>query len=173
MHHNVSAGLLMYRLNTGRLELLLAHPGGPYFVDKDDRYWGIPKGHLEIGETIAEGAVREFIEETGIDPDLSYSIYLGSAPGKYKRIVHIWAFEGDWDVSKPVQSNAFQLEWPPNSGQVCLYPEIDKIDFFSIAEANRKIEREQLIFLNRLEKGLLGSNYFRNQLGLLPKLAHC
>ncbi|SDF86614.1 NUDIX domain-containing protein [Sporomusa acidovorans] len=159
LEDNLSAGLLMYRLHNGCLELLLAHPGGPYFVDKDDRYWGIPKGHLESGETILEGAVREFVEETGIDPNITYSFYLGSAPGKYKRIVHVWAFEGDWDMSKPAKSNLFQLEWPPSSGQVCLFPEIDKVGFFSIVEAKKKIEHEQLIFVSRLEKRLIEENY--------------
>lgn len=155
MQNSLSAGLLMYRIKNRQLEVLLAHPGGPYYCDKDDRYWGIPKGHVEAGETILAGAFREFREETGFAPPVANLIYLGSTKGHHGRIIHAWAFEGDCDTTLPVQSNMFKLEWPPNSGQEGLFPEIDKISFFSIPELKKKIELNQLVFILRLESMLV------------------
>ena len=150
MKINLSAGLLMYRFSNGLLEVLLAHPGGPLYVDKDDRYWGIPKGHVEAQESIIEGAYREFREETGIIPCINDMLYLGCTTGYYGRIIHIWAFEGNCDTTLPVESNLFTMEWPPKSGREGVFPEVDKISFFTIAESEKKIERNQQIFIARL-----------------------
>lgn len=157
MKTDLSAGLLMYRFNNGQLEVLLAHPGGPLYCDKDDRYWGIPKGHVEEQESIIEGAFREFREETGVAPYVTDMLYLGCTRGNYSRIIHIWAFEGNCDTSLPVQSNLFTMEWPPHSGQEGVFPEVDRLCFFNLTESKKKIEYNQQIFLVRLQ-GILTKN---------------
>ena len=146
----ISAGLLMYR-HRGQLEVFLAHPGGPYLKNKDAGYWGIPKGAVEAEETLIDAAIREFHEETGIVPRGAY-IPLGSVMLISGKIVHAWAFEGDWDEKVPLDSNLFSLEWPPHSGQEQWFPEIDKAAFFSVAAAHEKINPAQAEFINRLEK---------------------
>ena len=111
----------MYRFRSGALEVFLVHPGGPLFRNKDDGHWSIPKGELAEGEPFLETAVREFREETGINPVAPF-LELGSIRQKGGKIVHAWAFEGDWDGSRPICSNTFHLEWPPGSGKVQEYP---------------------------------------------------
>ncbi len=147
---NISAGLLMYRMRDGHLEVFLAHPGGPIFARKDEGHWSIPKGEIKTGEDLRAAAIREFKEETGIAPGGDF-IELGWITQKGGKIVHAWAFRGDRDESEPVQSNLFELEWPPRSGKMQSFPEIDRAEFFSIPEARRKLKETQHPFLDRLQ----------------------
>jgi predicted NUDIX family NTP pyrophosphohydrolase len=148
-----SAGLLMYRLRDGQLEVFLAHPGGPLFAKKDDGYWSIPKGEIESGEDLLAAARREFREETGLEPQGEF-VALGSIRQKGGKTVHAWAFPGDTAESRPLRSNLFQLEWPPGSGRVQAFPEIDRVVFFTVAEARNKLKEAQHPFLDRLREAL-------------------
>jgi predicted NUDIX family NTP pyrophosphohydrolase len=145
----VSAGLLMYRLRNGEVEVFLAHPGGPYFTHKDEGYWTIPKGEIELGEDLLAAALREFEEETGIKPEGEF-LPLGTIKQKGGKIVHSWAFQGNWDESQPIKSNKCSLQWPPSSGQFLDFPEVDRAGFFTIQEARQKIKETQRPFLDRL-----------------------
>lgn len=156
MNNKVSAGLLMFREKDSHLEVFLAHPGGPYFTRKDDGFWGIPKGMIEHQEDLLTAAMREFQEETGIKAQGEF-IPLGHVVLRIGKTVHCWAFRGDWDESLPIVSNLFALEWPPRSGQIRQFPEIDRARFFSVAAARQKINRTQSQFIDRLEQ------YLRNQ----------
>ena len=153
MSDKVSAGLLMYRIRAGQLEVFLAHPGGPLFVNKDDGHWSIPKGETESDEELLAAAVREFTEETGIEPQGEF-IELGLVKQKGGKLVHGWAFEGDWDESRPLKSNTFEMEWPPRSGRKQHFPEIDRAGFFTIDEAKRKLKETQHPFLERLQRSV-------------------
>jgi len=148
-----SAGLLMYRVRDRQLEVLLAHPGGPLFAKKDDGHWSIPKGEIEPGEDLLAAAIREFREETGVEPRGDF-LDLGAIRQKGGKTVYAWALPGDWDETRPLQSNTFQLEWPPGSGKVRSFPEIDRTGFFTIAEARKKLKEAQHPFLDRLEAAL-------------------
>jgi predicted NUDIX family NTP pyrophosphohydrolase len=145
----VSAGLLMYRIHDGTLQMLLAHPGGPFFKNKDDGAWSIPKGEIEPSEDLLEAAKREFEEETGVTP---HGPFIALTPIKQKggKIVHAWAFKGDCDTNATV-SNTFTMEWPPKSGQQMEFPEIDRADFFDVAAARRKIKAAQEALIEELE----------------------
>ena len=145
-----SAGLLMYRLVAGRLEMLLVHPGGPMWTGKDNGAWGIPKGELDKNEDPLQAAVREFREETGLQPAEPF-IELGSVTLKSGKIVHAWAFCGNCDPAN-IKSNLFTMEWPPRSGKTHAFPEIDKAGFFSIAEAEVKMNPAQTELLRRLQQ---------------------
>ena len=145
----ISAGLLMYRKQDGKLQVLLAHPGGPLFKNKDDDSWSIPKGEVEPGEDLLETAKREFEEETGVAPKGPF-IALKPVTQKGGKIVHAWAFEDDCDPSAIV-SNTFTMEWPPKSGRPMEFPEIDRADFFNIGEAKRKIKAAQGALIEELE----------------------
>ena len=146
----ISAGLLMYRIHDGKLQVLLAHPGGPYFKKKDDGAWSIPKGEIEPGEDLLEVAKREFEEETGVTPTGPF-IVLTPIKQKGGKIVHAWAFEGDCDANATV-SNTFTMEWPPKSGRQMEFPEIDRADFFDVAAAKRKIKAGQESLIEELER---------------------
>jgi predicted NUDIX family NTP pyrophosphohydrolase len=146
----ISAGLLMYRLHDGKLQVLLAHPGGPLFKNKDDGAWSIPKGEIEPGEDLLEAAKREFEEETGISPAGPF-IALTQVKQKGGKMVHAWAFNGDCDPSATV-SNKFTMEWPPKSGRLMEYPESDRADFFDVATARRKIKAGQEGLIEELER---------------------
>jgi predicted NUDIX family NTP pyrophosphohydrolase len=150
----ISAGLLLYRIKDG-LEVLLAHPGGPYFVNKDDEAWSIPKGEPEPGEDLLVTAQREFEEETGLKPTGPF-IPLKPIQQKGGKIVHAWAFQGDCD-SAALRSNTFTMEWPPHSGRQMEFPEIDRAEFFGLAAARRKIKSAQAALLDELEGLLRGS----------------
>jgi predicted NUDIX family NTP pyrophosphohydrolase len=152
-----SAGIQMYRLTEEGCQVLLGHPGGPLYSTKDDGYWSIPKGQVEAGETVFEAANREFCEETGLALVARQPIILGSAPG-YGRTIHIWAVKGDCDTSVPPRSNLFKMEWPEGSGTLKEYPEFDRIEFFGIDYARRKIEPVQAVFLERLAANLLSAD---------------
>ena len=147
-----SAGLLMYRMSGSVLEVFLVHPGGPFGAKWDQGAWSVPKGLIGEGEDKLDAAKREFAEETSILPSEPF-IYLGEIRQKSGKHVYGWAFEGNCDSSQ-VKSNTFTLEWPPKSGQMKEFPEIDKGEFFSLSDALRKINQNQGEFLDRLEKHL-------------------
>jgi predicted NUDIX family NTP pyrophosphohydrolase len=148
----ISAGLLMYRIHDGNLQVLLAHPGGPFFKNKDEGAWSIPKGEVETGEDLLETAMREFKEETGFTPTGPYTV-LTPVKQKGGKIVHAWAFEGDCDPGSIV-SNTFTMEWPPRSGLQMEFPEIDRAAFFDLAAARRKIKSGQERLIDELEESL-------------------
>ena len=146
----VSAGLLMYRLAGGDLQVLLVHPGGPFFRNKDEGAWSIPKGEVEPGEDPLAAAVREFGEEIGAVPT---GPYLALTPVKQKggKTVHAWAFEGDCEPGS-ITSNTFTIEWPPRSGRQVEFPEIDRAGFFGLDEARRKVNAGQVPLIDELER---------------------
>jgi predicted NUDIX family NTP pyrophosphohydrolase len=145
----LSAGLLMYRIRDGQLEVFLAHPGGPYFKNKDDGAWTIPKGEPEPNEDLLEAAKREFEEETGIAPKGPF-IPLTPVKQKGGKVVHAWAFEGEWEGK--IVSNTFSMEWPPGSGHQVEFPEIDRAEFFKVPEANRKVKAAQATLIDELAR---------------------
>src|ERR1700761_6348499 len=130
-----SAGLLMYRHRNGQMEVLLVHPGGPFWKRKD--VWFVPKGEINPGEEELAAARREFQEETGITPRGEF-LNLGSVKHKSGKKVVAWAFPGDCDPAS-LQSNTFELEWPPKSGKLARFPEIDRADFFGLQAARQKM----------------------------------
>jgi predicted NUDIX family NTP pyrophosphohydrolase len=146
-----SAGLLMYRRQPNRLlEVLLAHPGGPLFARKDEGAWSVPKGEIEAGENPHACALREFEEETGLRPMATRFLELGSIVQRSGKHVQAWGFEGDWPGGPP-KCNTFELEWPPHSGRFEEFPEIDRVEFFTLERARIKINPAQVAFLDRLE----------------------
>ena len=145
-----SAGLLLYRIRDGRPEVLLVHPGGPFWRRRDEGAWSIPKGEIEPGETPAEVARREFHEELGQWPPDVELTPLGSVRQAGGKVVHAWAARGDLDVSQ-VNSVTFAVEWPPKSGRMQDFPEVDRAAWLGIAEARRKILPAQSAFIDRLE----------------------
>lgn len=146
----VSAGILAFRRSRG-LELLLAHPGGPYWRNKDAGAWSIPKGQVESGDVLA-CAKREFNEETGLTAAGDF-IALKPIRQKGGKTVHAFALEGDYDLSK-FASNEFEMEWPPRSGKRRRFPEIDRIAYFKLATARRKILPAQRAFIEELVRRL-------------------
>lgn len=153
MPTRTSAGLLMFRRTNKSLEVLLVHPGGPWFVNKDAGAWGIPKGEVAGGEELLDTAKREFQEETGIGLEDVKLIPLGHVKQKGGKVVHAWAFEGDCDPTKVV-CNTFRMQYPPGSGQWRTFPEIDKAAFFDLAAAREKMNPAQAEFLDRLQAAL-------------------
>ena len=148
----MSAGLLVYRRSDGGIEVLLVHPGGPYWVKRDDGAWSLPKGEYEPGEDPLEAAVREFDEELGSEPpDRSDAVSLGQLRQPSGKVVSAWALEGDLDVSE-IRSNTFEMEWPPRSGRSGEFPEVDRAAWFDLPAARRKLLRGQVGFLDRLEE---------------------
>ena len=145
-----SAGILLWRLRDGTLEVLLAHNGGPYWAKKDHGHWTIPKGEAEPGEELAAVARREFAEETGhVVPD-GPRIDLGEIRQKSGKLVLGWAVEGDLDPATAV-SNTYEVEWPPRSGRMQSFPEIDRVEWFGLDEARARLKAAQVPFLDRLE----------------------
>jgi predicted NUDIX family NTP pyrophosphohydrolase len=154
-----SAGILLYRRSApaGRLEVLLAHPGGPYFVNRDLGDWTIPKGEPDgAAEALPAVARREFAEETGhlLDADAPM-VELGTIVQKGGKVVHAWAVEGDLDPTT-ARSNEFDVEWPPRSGRRVPFPEIDRVEWFEPDEARRRIKPTQAPLIDRLEDALDG-----------------
>jgi predicted NUDIX family NTP pyrophosphohydrolase len=147
----LSAGLVMYRLRDNRPEFLLVHPGGPFFSNKYDGHWTIPKGEPDEGEPLLAAARREFIEETGLHLPAADAPLIALAPITQKggKIVHAWAFEGDCNPAE-VRSNTFTIEWPPRSGKSVAYPEVDAADFFDLPAAKQKIKPTQFPLLEEL-----------------------
>ncbi len=148
MTAQISAGLLMYRLHHDEMEVLLGHPGGPYYQNKQD-CWGILKGLVEPGEDIFQAARREFEEETGLKPHEPF-LSLGQVVQKNNKVVHVWAFRGDLPEGYVPISNLCDVEWPPRSGHIIRIPEIDEIRFFTLAAARECMKETQQPFLERL-----------------------
>lgn len=139
----------MFRTRNAGLEVLLVHPGGPYFQNKDEGAWTIPKGEVTEGEDLLERAKIEFKEELGIAPS-GHWMELGSVKQKGGKAVHAWAFPGDLEDDFKLASNTFEMEWPPRSGKMRRFPEVDRASFFPVEEARRKINVAQAVFLDRL-----------------------
>jgi predicted NUDIX family NTP pyrophosphohydrolase len=151
----LSAGLLVYRRRDGAaVEVLLVHPGGPFWARKDEGAWSIPKGEYEAGEDPLAVASREFAEELGIEPpDLADPMPLGELRQPSGKRVSAWAVEGDVDVTE-IRSNTFPMEWPPRSGRTAEFPEVDRAGWFDVEAARRKVLRGQAAFLDRLADAL-------------------
>jgi predicted NUDIX family NTP pyrophosphohydrolase len=147
-----SAGLLMFRHPGRKLELLLVHPGGPFWAKKDLGAWSIPKGEYAGGEDPCAAALREFEEETGARPGGAL-LPLGEVTQPGRKIVTGWAVEGDFDPAT-LTSNMFELEWPPNSGRTSSFPEVDRAAWFSVDEARQRILSGQRDFIERLVAAL-------------------
>jgi predicted NUDIX family NTP pyrophosphohydrolase len=143
-----SAGLLMFRRRSSRIEFFLVHPGGPFFKNKDLGAWSIPKGEYVDGEEALSAAKREFEEETGMAPRGEFAP-LGQVTQASGKVVTAWAFEGDCDAEK-IRSNAFSMEWPPKSGKMREFPEVDRAEWFPIEIARQKILKAQAEFLDRV-----------------------
>lgn len=148
-----SAGILLYRNRDGAgTEFLLVHPGGPYWTKRDEGAWSIPKGGIEAEEDSREAALRELDEELGAGaPSLSPGelIDLGSIRQRAGKVVDAWAAEGDFDPAA-LDSNTFEMEWPPRSGREVEFPEVDRADWFELEAARRKLLPAQGEFLDRL-----------------------
>ena len=145
----VSAGVLLYRREAGVLEVLLAHPGGPFWAKRDEGAWSLPKGEADEGEDYLEVARREFEEEIGLPLPCDLPRSLGSVTQRAGKIVHGWACEGDVDPVRQ-RSNTFSMEWPPRSGRTEEFPEIDRVAWFPLQQARRKLNPAQVAFLDRL-----------------------
>ena len=154
----VSAGILMYRIHQGSLEVLLLHPGGPFFKNKDEGVWSIPKGIPNKGEEPEQTAVREFHEETGLEVK-GKLLSLGFIKQKGGKVVHAWAVEGNIPKSFTLKSNFFELEWPPRSGNIQQFPEMDKGEFLPVKSAKTKINPAQVLLIERLEEALANQNF--------------
>ncbi len=150
-----SAGLLLFREVSGHLEVLLVHPGGPFWASKDDGAWSIPKGEFGPDESPLEAARREFEEETGFAPS-GEVIPLEPLRQPGGKLVFAWALRADFDPAA-LKSNTFSVEWPPNSGRRQEFPEVDRAAWFSLEAARRKILRGQAPFLRQLQQLLAGS----------------
>ena len=150
----VSAGLLLYRLAPGGLEVLLVHPGGPFFARKDLGAWSLPKGEAEPGEDLLAVALRELAEETGFAAE-GTALPLGEIRQAGGKLVHAFAMQGDADPSR-LHSNEFELEWPKGSGRRRNFPEVDRAEWFDLDEARRRVNPAQVAFLERLAAALRG-----------------
>jgi predicted NUDIX family NTP pyrophosphohydrolase len=144
----VSAGLLIYRIQNGSLEVFLIHPGGPYWTNKDEASWSIPKGEVDTGEAPLDAAKREFREETGFTAEGPFHKLTPVIQNPHKT-VQAWAARGDFDETK-LESNTFSVEWPPRSGKIREFPEADKAAWFTLEEASGKILKGQIPLLNEL-----------------------
>ncbi|HEY5958848.1 MAG TPA: NUDIX domain-containing protein [Polyangiaceae bacterium] len=149
MPHKKSAGILMYRKKGNGLEVLLVHPGGPFWAKKDLHAWSIPKGEF-VDESPLEAAKRELTEETGVTC-AGELIPLGELKQPSGKILYAWALEQDWDPTT-LRSNLFELEWPPKSGRMKAFPEIDRAMWFAVPSATEKIHQGQVGFLEQLVK---------------------
>ena len=159
MTRKVSAGILLYRYRDDGLEVLLAHPGGPFFANRDAGHWTIPKGEPGENDELAAAAAREFEEETGHslasvarDPAAS-PLDLGSIVQASGKRVHCWAVEGNLDPATST-SNTFEMPWPPGSTRLRTFPEIDRVAWFPLAEARRRANPSQAELIDRLDAAL-------------------
>jgi predicted NUDIX family NTP pyrophosphohydrolase len=149
-----SAGILLHRGAGDTLELLLAHPGGPFWAKKDEGAWTIPKGEVDEAEELVSCALRELAEELGEPPELSEEALVGLGSVRQKaKIVHCWAAEGDFDPAA-VRSATFTMEWPPRSGMEQEFPEVDRAEWFRPEEARRRLLAAQVPFVDRLLEAL-------------------
>jgi len=145
----LSAGILLFRERDGRLEVLLGHPGGPFFAKKDEGSWTVLKGEADPGEELPAVARREFAEETGREPPDGTMLELGEVRQRGGKTVVAWALAGDLDPAA-ARSNTFEMEWPPRSGRTGEFPEIDRVGWFDLETARAKILPAQAPFLDRL-----------------------
>ncbi len=143
-----SAGILLYKRKNSRIEVFLVHPGGPLFTKKDEGYWSVPKGEIDEGEDALAAAQREFMEETGCSVAGNF-IALKPIRQKGGKLVLAWAVEGDCDADA-ITSNTFSLEWPPRSGRMQEFPEVDRAGWFTVDEARKKINGAQAALLSDL-----------------------
>jgi predicted NUDIX family NTP pyrophosphohydrolase len=145
-----SAGLLVYRIAaSGVVEVLIAHPGGPYWAKKDAGAWSIPKGEYEEGDDVLATAFREFEEEIGQGPPAGQPVSLGELTQPGGKRVSAWAIEGDVDIAHTT-SNTFELEWPRGSGRFREFPEVDRVEWMSVTDARTRLLKGQVPFLDRL-----------------------
>lgn len=145
-----SAGLILHRRNAGGvIEVLLVHPGGPFWAGKDVHAWSIPKGEYGEGETAETVALREFEEELGSPPPDGSRLFLGEFGSRGRKRISAWALEADFDATHVI-SNTFELEWPPRSGQVREYPEVDRAAWWTLDEARTKLHKGQEPILDAL-----------------------
>jgi predicted NUDIX family NTP pyrophosphohydrolase len=148
-----SAGLLLFRHGGDGLEVLLVHPGGPFWAKRDEGVWSIPKGEYEPDEPPFKAALREFREELGTPAPGGEALYLGEVRQKSGKLVRAWALEGDLDAGR-IASNTFSLEWPPRSGKISEFPEVDRAEWFTIERARERLNRAQVALLERLVEQL-------------------
>lgn len=148
-----SAGWLLYRFKNKLPEFFLVHPGGPYWSKKDKASWSIPKGEIQENEDPIKAAIREMKEETGISPDISAKTFIQLSPVKQKRqkIIFAWAAEADFEPLQ-IKSNNFEMEWPPKSGKMLQFPEVDKAGWFKFEDAKTKIVTGQIPLLEELNQ---------------------
>lgn len=144
-----SAGILVYRLTPENLELLLVHPGGPFWAKKDDGAWFIPKGEIHADEAPLAAAYREFQEELGLVPPVGNPLDLGTVKNKGGKLIYCWALSGDLDL-KGFHSNTFSLEWPPRSGKQREFPEVDRAAYFGVEAVTQKMHPAELPLVERL-----------------------
>lgn len=149
-----SAGLLLYRFQNKSLQVLLVHPGGPYWKNKDLGAWSIPKGEIEENEEPLKAASRETKEETGISVDINNPTSLKPVKQKSGKLIYAWANEANFEIGE-IKSNLFEMEWPPKSGKKKLFPEVDKAEWLNFEDAEKKIVPGQLPLLKELEQNLL------------------
>jgi predicted NUDIX family NTP pyrophosphohydrolase len=150
-----SAGILLHRDAGGGIEVLLVHPGGPFWARRDAGVWSIPKGEYSDGEDPLDAARREFAEELGSRAPDGDPADLGEIRQKSGKVVHGWALAGDLDPVT-IQSNTFTLEWPPRSGRMTEFPEVDRAEWFGLERAREKINPAQAAFLDRLAEAATG-----------------
>jgi predicted NUDIX family NTP pyrophosphohydrolase len=149
-----SAGLLLYRISAGGVvEVLIAHPGGPFWARKDDAAWSVPKGEYPPGESPLDAAYREFEEEVGQKAPRGHAVYLGERRQPGGKRVSVWALEGDLDVTHS-SSNTFALEWPRGSGSIREFPEVDRVEWVTVEVARRKLVKGQVPFLDVLREAV-------------------
>ncbi|MEO6602900.1 MAG: NUDIX domain-containing protein [Polyangiaceae bacterium] len=148
-----SAGILLFRRTQGIVEVLLVHPGGPFWTKKDDGAWFMPKGELEADEEPLSAARREFREELGSDPPAGELVGLGTVKNKSGKLIYAWALEGLFD-SSTFRSNTVAIEWPPRSGKMEHFPEVDRVAFYSLAAATIKMHEAERPLLERLAASL-------------------
>ena len=148
-----AAGILLYRKATGDVEVLLVHPGGPFWTGKDEAAWSVPKGEPEPGEDLLVAAEREFLEETGAAVPTGERIDLGEIRQASGKRVQVWAVEGDLDASA-CRSNHCEIEWPRGSGRSILVPEVDRAEWYGLEVARRKLVLAQAALVDRLVKAL-------------------
>ncbi|HEY0680135.1 MAG TPA: NUDIX domain-containing protein [Chitinophagaceae bacterium] len=152
----LSAGILVYRIVNNQLEFLLVHPGGPFWSKKDLGVWSIPKGEYEEGEDPLQAARREFLEETGQEINGSF-IPLSPIKLKSGKIVHAWVVQGAVDAAAII-SNTFEMEWPPRSGKMTAFPEVDRAEWFDVVTAKEKINEKQVALIEEAVKIIKGIN---------------
>lgn len=144
-----SAGILMYQCRNEGIRVLLAHPGGPFWRNRDDGSWSIPKGEVAAGESSERAARREFEEELGVAP-AGPLVPLGLLRQRGGKLVEAFALQGDFDPGR-LRSNEFEIEWPPRSGRLASFPEVDRVAWFDLPDARDRILASQAVLLDRLQ----------------------